>query len=149
MFFRLILAALLLAAAASGGVTVRLDLFPSDALTVKDEAQKTGLRLNLPLPDCDAQPADCRDLGLLNELDGFSPNTILRVRFSGAVDAGTLKDGIRLVALGDPPARGRRAREREDRHVGRIDDRVPHLRTTAGHEIDDAGRDPGLGHQLV
>jgi hypothetical protein len=104
MFFRPILATVLLAAAASGGVTVRFDLFPSDTLTVEDAAQKTGLRVNLPLPDCDAQPADCRDLGWLNELDGFSPNTSLRVRFSGAVDPGTFKDGIHLVALGDPPA---------------------------------------------
>jgi hypothetical protein len=103
MFFRPILAAVLLAPVASGGVIV-YDLFPSDALTVEDAAQKTGLRVNLPLPDCDAEPAECRDLGRLNELDGFSPNTRLRVRFSGAVNPATLKDGIRLAPLGDPPA---------------------------------------------
>jgi len=46
-------------------------LFPTDALTVADGAQATGLRLNLPLPDCAARPSDCSEIRLLNELDGF------------------------------------------------------------------------------
>ncbi len=103
MFSKLILAALL-PAAASAGVTVRFDLFPSDALTVEDAAQTTGRRVNLPLPDCDAQPADCQDLRLLNALDGFSPNARLRISFSAAIDPGTLKEGIRLLPLDTPSA---------------------------------------------
>jgi hypothetical protein len=104
MCCKLILAAAFLAGAASGGVTVRPGLFPSDTLTVADAAQKTGRRVNLPLPDCDARPADCQDIRRLNQLDGFSPNTRLRVGFSAPVNPATLKDGIRLVALDGAPA---------------------------------------------
>ena len=99
MCCKLILAAVLLAGVASGGVTVRAGLFPSDTLTVEDAAQKTGRRVNLPLPDCDARPADCQDIRRLNQLDGFSPNARLRVGFSAPLNPDTLKDGIRLVAL--------------------------------------------------
>jgi len=100
MCCKLILTAVLLAGAAPGGVTVRTaDLFPSDALALDDTTQKTGRRVNLPLPDCDAQPADCQNIRRLNELDGFSPNARLRVGFSAPINPDTLKDGIRLVAL--------------------------------------------------
>src|SRR5512140_1549276 len=99
MCCRLTLTAVLLAGAASGAVTVRPGLFPSDTLTVEDCAQKTGRRVNLPMPDCDARPADCQDVRRLNQLDGFSPNARLRVGFSAPVNPDTLKDGIRLVAL--------------------------------------------------
>jgi hypothetical protein len=36
--------------------------FPTDALTVADPAQKTGLRINLPMPDCEAEAAPARNL---------------------------------------------------------------------------------------
>ena len=50
--------------------------------------------------------------------------------------------------LGDPPAGRRRARERDDRHVRRVDDRVADIGAGAGHEVDGARREAGLGHQL-
>ncbi|MBI4877958.1 MAG: hypothetical protein HY822_25290 [Acidobacteria bacterium] len=70
--------------------------YPSDALTIEDAAQATGRRIDLP--------AVGQDYQLLNELDGFSPNARLRVRFSGPVNPETLKEGIRLLALDGAPA---------------------------------------------
>ena len=47
-----------------------VSLFPTDTLTVPDPAQATGLRVNLPLPDCTAQPSTCSEISALNLLDG-------------------------------------------------------------------------------
>lgn len=71
--------------------------FPADTLTVPDPQQKTGLRMNLPLPDCNAEPSTCQEVGLVNELDGFSTNPRIQVKFSGPVDVNTLRDGIFFV----------------------------------------------------
>jgi hypothetical protein len=75
--------------------------FPSDAYTVADTAQKTGLRVNLPLPDCKVEPSTCAEIGLINELDGFSINPRIQVRFPGPIDVNTLRDGIYIVWLND------------------------------------------------
>ena len=103
MCCKLIFTTVLLAGAASGGVTVRAGLFPSDALTVEDAAQKTGRRVNLPLPDCDARPADCQDIRRLNQLDGFSPNARLRVGFSAPVNPKRIEFSIILAKSPAPP----------------------------------------------
>ena len=66
---RSILAGLLLfSGSLSAAVTVRfapdqpdVGPFPTDFLTVPDPTQKTGLRVNLPLPDCTARPTDCQE----------------------------------------------------------------------------------------
>lgn len=71
--------------------------FPADTLTVPDSQQKTGLRMNLPLPDCNAEPSTCQEIALVNELDGFSINPRIQVKFSGPVDVNTLRDGIFFV----------------------------------------------------
>lgn len=73
--------------------------YPADTLTVADPAQKTGLRMNLPLPDCAAEPSTCQEIGLINELDGFSLTPRITVRFSGPVNVDTLRDGIFIVWL--------------------------------------------------
>src|SRR5262249_14937103 len=73
--------------------------FPTDFLTVSDSTQLTGRRINLPLPSCDAQPSLCTQLAFINQLDGFSVQPRLRVRFSGPVDTSTLRNGIFFVAL--------------------------------------------------
>ena len=75
--------------------------FPTDALTVPDSNQKTGLRINLPLPDCQAEPSTCEELAQVNKLDGFSIEPRLRVRFSAPIDPATLRGGIFLVWLDD------------------------------------------------
>src|SRR5262245_8855139 len=46
--------------------------FPSDRFTVPDASQLTGLRVNLPKPDCVASPSDCQDIDILNTVDGFN-----------------------------------------------------------------------------
>ena len=74
-------------------------LFPSDALTVPDRSQKTGLRLNLPSPNCTAQPTACQEIALVNQLDGFSLRARANIRFSGPIDPATLREGILFVAL--------------------------------------------------
>lgn len=108
MLHRPILACLLVHAVTlfAAGTTVRFDPrsaaigpFPTDFLTVEDAAQETGLRVNLPLPDCRTQPSACQEISLVNTLSGFPMQARLRVRFSGPVDPDTVKLGVFLVAL--------------------------------------------------
>jgi len=73
--------------------------FPTDFLTVPDNMQKTGLRVNLPLPNCNVQPSTCSEINLLNQLDGFNLQSRIAVSFSGAVDPGSLRGGIFLLWL--------------------------------------------------
>src|SRR5689334_14945854 len=61
-------------------------IFPSDVFTVADDAQKTGRRVNLPLPDCNVRLSDCRDLALINVLDGFNLQPRVTVPFDGDID---------------------------------------------------------------
>ncbi|MBU6256816.1 MAG: hypothetical protein KGJ30_01810 [Burkholderiales bacterium] len=82
--------------AASGGVHLlgRRDapmasMFPSDRYTVVDSDQLTGLRVDLPYPDCKTHPDDCADIGLLNRLDGFSLDPTSRIPFDGDIDPRT------------------------------------------------------------
>src|SRR5579883_63127 len=88
----------------AAGVTVSFDPatpttgpFPTDALTVADTTQATGRRVQMPLPDCTAQPSTCSELRIINQFDGFALNPRLVVKFSGPVNVDTLKSGIRLV----------------------------------------------------
>jgi hypothetical protein len=64
--------------------------FPSDRFTALDAQQLTGLRVNLPLPNCATNPSDCADLTLLNQLDGFNLQPRLAVAFDGAIDVNTV-----------------------------------------------------------
>ncbi len=90
----------------SAGTTVLFDPstpatgpFPTDFLTVPDPQQKTGMRLNIPLPACASQYTSCQETGLLEQLDGFSVRARLTVRFSAAVNTATLRGGMFYVAL--------------------------------------------------
>ena len=71
--------------------------FPTDFLTTPDSAQRTGRRVNLPAPDCQALPSDCGEVSLINQLDGFNPNARLTVKFSGPIDTSTLRKGVFYV----------------------------------------------------
>src|SRR5215213_8822930 len=76
--------------------------FPSDRFTVADSSQNTGLRVNLPKPDCDARPSDCEDLDVINTFDGFNLHPGLSIPFDGAIDTATVtSDTVFLVSLGD------------------------------------------------
>src|SRR5260370_33959222 len=60
--------------------------FPSDRFTVADPSHLTGVRVNLPLPDCTVRPSDCADLQVVNELDGFNIQPRVSIPFDGGID---------------------------------------------------------------
>jgi hypothetical protein len=64
--------------------------FPSDRFTAFDSQQLTGLRVNVPLPNCGTNPSDCADLTLVNQLDGFNLQPRLSIPFDGAIDPNTV-----------------------------------------------------------
>ena len=64
---------------------------PSNAFTVPDPSQLTGLRVNFPVPACDAaHQSVCDDLTLLNLQDGFDLRPRVTVPFSGPIDVSTV-----------------------------------------------------------
>lgn len=74
--------------------------FPSDRFTALDGQQRTGLRVNLPLPNCATNPSDCADITLLNQLDGFNLQPRLSIPFDGAIDVSTVNSNtIFLIQL--------------------------------------------------
>jgi hypothetical protein len=81
--------------------------FPSNHFTVPDPRHNTGLRVNLPLPDCGARPSDCADIALINTLDGFNVQPRLSVPFDGAIDVSSVTSEtvflIKLICGGDDP----------------------------------------------
>src|SRR5215475_303426 len=105
--------------AAAAGVRARFDLddrrgspFPSDRFTVADTTQNTGLRVNLPKPDCTARPDDCRDLDVINTLDGFNVQPRLSIPFDGPIDVTTANSNtVFLVSLGSTLPGGQGAGE--------------------------------------
>src|SRR5262245_37960994 len=75
--------------------------FPSDRFTVDDHDQKTGVRVNLPKPDCAVRVSDCQDIDVINTLDGFNLQPRLSIPFSGAIDVSTVSSQtVFLVRLG-------------------------------------------------
>ena len=83
--------------ALAGGVHALFNLgrpaggpFPSDWFTVADRSHLTGLRVNLPKPDCFERPSDCEDIDVINTLDGFNTQPRLSVPFDGAIDVDTV-----------------------------------------------------------
>jgi hypothetical protein len=69
------------------GSTPDTRVMPSNAFTVPDATQLTGLRVNFPVPACDAaHQSTCDDLTLLNQQDGFDLRPRVTVPFSGAID---------------------------------------------------------------
>src|SRR5881296_2648102 len=76
--------------------------FPSDLFTVVDESQNTGLRINLPKPDCLARPSDCEDLDVVNTLDGFNLQPRLSIPFDGPIDVTSVNsETVFLISLGN------------------------------------------------
>ena len=75
--------------------------FPTNLLTTPDAAQITGLRVDLPTPDCATRPSDCADVAVLNRLDGFNVQPRLSIPFSGSIDPSTVSsDTVQLYDLG-------------------------------------------------
>jgi hypothetical protein len=76
--------------------------FPTNLDTVSDATQLTGLRVNLPQPDCSKAPSDCADVNVLDTLDGFNIQPRIRVPFSGPIDLSTVSSStIFLIGPGD------------------------------------------------
>src|SRR5215216_3022807 len=95
-----VVAALVLPGIAFAGVKVGQP-FPSNLYTVPDSTQLTGLRIDLPEPDCAARPSDCADIAVLNTLDGFNIQPRISIPFSGPIDLSTVSSStIFLVGTG-------------------------------------------------
>ena len=88
-----LLVSLVLPALAHAGVQPAYDLstpdggpFPSNRWAAIDWTQPTGLRVDLPKPDCAVRPSDCADIDVLNTLDGFNVQPRISIPFTGAID---------------------------------------------------------------
>ena len=74
--------------------------FPANEFTVEDAANLTGIRVNLPLPDCSVRPSECDDIAVLNSLDGFNLQPRVSIPFDGTIDLATAtSDNLYLVDL--------------------------------------------------
>jgi len=103
----------------SPAVRARFDLasvsgapFPSDLYTVADRRNRTGRRVNLPLPDCSTRPSDCNDLAVVNTLDGFNLMPRISIPFDGPITPSTVStSSVYLVELAQErcPRSGHRA----------------------------------------
>ena len=101
-------------AQAAGPVHALFDLdtpdgapFPSDLFTVADATQNTGLRINLPKPDCSLRPTDCEDLDVINTLDGFNLLPRVSIPFDGAIDLATVtSESLFMISLGSTVSGG-------------------------------------------
>ena len=60
--------------------------FPTDRYTAADATQLTGVRVDLPKPNCAVRPSDCQDIDVLNTLDGFNVQPRISIPFTGAID---------------------------------------------------------------
>lgn len=75
--------------------------FPSNLFTVADATQNTGRRVTLPHPDCSIRVSDCRDVDILNGLDGFNVRARLSIPFSGPIDPFTVTSAsVFLIHMG-------------------------------------------------
>src|SRR5262249_43081313 len=74
---------------------------PTNLDTVPDATQVTGLRVNLPQPDCASFPSDCAAIAVLDTLDGFNIQPRIAIPFSGDIDLSTVdSSNIFLVGPG-------------------------------------------------
>src|SRR5262249_49296733 len=81
--------------------------FPSDRFTVADLGQETGLRVDLPKPNCTARPSDCADLDVINTLDGFNLSPRVSIPFDGPIDPSSVSSQtVILIGLGDARLEG-------------------------------------------
>ena len=60
--------------------------FPTDRFTVAEPKNITGLRVDLPMPNCDQQPSDCEDIAVINTPDCFNVQPRPPIPFSGEID---------------------------------------------------------------
>lgn len=76
--------------------------FPTNLDTVPDATQLTGLRIDLPQPNCMSNPSDCGDIAVLDTLDGFNIQPRIKIPFSGPIDTSTVSSStVFLIGPGD------------------------------------------------
>ncbi len=76
--------------------------FPSDRWTNVDWSQQTGLRVDLPKPDCTTRPSDCADIDVLNTLDGFNVQPRISIPFTGSIDPSSVSSSsVFLIRIPD------------------------------------------------
>ncbi len=93
----------------AAGVEPRFDLaspegapFPNDRWTDVDFSQQTGLRVELPKPDCAVRPSDCADIDVLNTLDGFNLQPRISIPFTGPIDPASVdSSNVFLIRVPD------------------------------------------------
>lgn len=74
--------------------------FPTDLYTIADPRNRTGRRVNMPLPDCSTRPSDCNDLAVVNTMDGFNLLPRISIPFDGPIDPNTATSAtVYLVEL--------------------------------------------------
>src|SRR5215470_11447668 len=124
LFFTLPALLLWSSLALAAGVQALFDLeiptggpFPSDRFTVVDLGQETGLRVDMPKPNCTASPSDCADLDVINTLDGFNLSPRLSIPFDGPIDPSSVSSQtVILIGLGNAGIAGTKdARDRGHR----------------------------------
>jgi fermentation-respiration switch protein FrsA (DUF1100 family) len=100
-FVLVLLLVVLPSAGLAAGVAVMGTPFPSDIYTVPDPGHLTGIRVNLPKPNCAALPSDCADIDVLNTLDGFNLQPRISITFTGGIDTTSVSSAtVYLVSLG-------------------------------------------------
>ena len=142
-----------MSAALASGVHPLFDLstpsgcpFPSDLFTVVDRANNTKLRVNLPLPDCLARSSDCRDLNVINSLDGFNVQPRLSIPFDGPIDLATItSESVFLISLGPKLPNDDDEEDHDGNRGNRDDSDEDH---GGGNDGERAGRVIGL-NQIV
>jgi len=72
--------------------------FPTNLYTVRDAAQITGLRVDLPKPACATNPSDCADIDVLDTLDGFNIQPRISIPFSAPIDLSTVSSSTVFLA---------------------------------------------------
>src|SRR5215471_14620996 len=114
LFFTLPALLLWSSLALAAGVQALFDLeiptggpFPADLFRVADLGQETGLRVDLPKPNCTARPSDCADLDVINTLDGFNLSPRVSIPFDGPIDPSSVSSQtVILIGLGDARLEG-------------------------------------------
>jgi hypothetical protein len=100
-------------------------IFPTNIFTVPDDTQLTGLRVNMPLPDCSVRVSDCNDIGLINVLDGFNIQPRVTVPFDGDVDPTTVNSSTAFfIELPGVKQEGEDVGEGQDDEGGHLQARV-------------------------
>jgi hypothetical protein len=64
--------------------------FPSNLFSKPDPTQLTGIHVDLPKPDCSINVSDCKDIDILDTLDGFNIQPRISIPFSDSIDLSTV-----------------------------------------------------------